>query len=145
MRAVCIRCGNAKRYAPERCAQCGFTPRSDTDLAKSFILSAAFDVGDRTIGRAAGELSRIAGAISSGQPYEFSGPEVAAVEKQVAAFRVISARTLLVSLVKWLGPPILYHGHRLPVALEHLGMAWRSRCVQKHGLWEGVLCGLASR
>jgi hypothetical protein len=106
-RAVCIRCGSAKRYAPERCAQCGFAPRSNADLAKSFILSAAFDVGDTTIGRPAGELSRIAGSISSGQPYEFSEPEVAAVAKQVAAFRAITPRSLLVSLVKWLGPPIL--------------------------------------
>ena len=105
--AVCIRCGNAKRHAPERCAQCGFAPRSNADLAKSFILSAAFDVGDRTIGRPADELSRIAGAISSGQQYEFSEPEVAAVAKQVAAFRAITPWNLLVSLAKWLGPPIL--------------------------------------
>src|SRR5687767_12347668 len=107
LKAVCIRCSNPKRYAPERCGQCGFMPRSNTDLAKSFILSDAFSVGDTTIGRPTGELSRIAGAISGGRPYKFSEPEVAAVEKQVAAFRAISARALLVSLVKWLGPPIL--------------------------------------
>lgn len=105
--SVCIRCGNGKRYAPERCGKCGFAPRSNTDFAKSFILSAAFDVGDTTIGRPTDELSRIAGAISSGKPYEFSEPEVEAVEKYVAAFRAISPRKLLVSLLKWLGPPIL--------------------------------------
>ena len=107
LKAVCIRCGSAKRYAPERCAQCGFAPRSNMDLARSFILSTAFDVGDTTIGRSASELSRIAGAISSGKPYEFSEPEVAAVENHVATFRAISPRILLVSLIKWLGPPIL--------------------------------------
>jgi hypothetical protein len=106
-KAVCIRCGNGKRYPPERCAQCGFTPRSSADLAKSFILSAAFDVGDQTIGRSADELARIARWVAGGRAYEFSEPEVAAVEEQVAAFRAITPRVLLVSLVKWLGPPLL--------------------------------------
>jgi hypothetical protein len=105
--AVCIQCGNAKRRAPDRCAKCGLAPRSNTDLAKSFILSAAFDVGERTIGRSTDELSRIADAVAGGKPYEFSEPEVAAVAGQVAAFRAITPRHLLVSLVKWLDPPLL--------------------------------------
>ena len=107
LRAVCIRCGNLKRYAPERCGQCEFMPRSNTDLAKSFILSAEFDVGGKTIGRHADELSRIAEAVAGGRPYAFPEPELADVEKQVAAFRAITGRKLLVSLLRWLGPPIL--------------------------------------
>jgi hypothetical protein len=107
LKAVCIRCGNPKRYAPERCGKCGFAPRSNTDLAKSFILSAAFDVGGKTIGRPADELSRIAEAVASNRPQVFSKPELVDVEKQVAAFRAISGRKLLVSLLRWLGPPIL--------------------------------------
>lgn len=107
MRAVCIRCGNGKRHAPERCTQCGFTPRSNADLAKSFILSAAFDVGGKTIGRGPDELPQIAASVSGGRPYEFSDAEVAAVEQQVAAFRAITPRRLLVSLIRWLGPPLL--------------------------------------
>ena len=37
----------------------------------------------------------------------FPSLKLAAVAKQVAAFRAITPRNLLVSLVKWLGPPIL--------------------------------------
>ena len=107
VRAVCVRCGNSKRYAPGRCRRCEFTPRSNADLAKSFILSAAFDVGGQTIGRAPDELAGIAESLSRGRPYEFSAAEVAAVEKQLAAFRAITPRRLLVSLVRWLGPPLL--------------------------------------
>jgi hypothetical protein len=105
--AMCIRCGNAKRYAADRCGKCGFAPRSNSDFAKPFILSAAFDVGDGMVGRSANELSRIADAVSGGKPYEFSDSEVASVERQVAAFRAIGPRHLLVALIRWLGPLLL--------------------------------------
>lgn len=107
VKAVCIRCGSAKRHAPDQCPKCGFAPRSNDDLAKSFILSATFDVGDKTIGRSAPELSRIAEAIKRGAPYDFSTPEVALVAEQVASFRSIRSSRLLIDLVKWLGPPLL--------------------------------------
>jgi hypothetical protein len=84
-----------------------FSPRSKADLAKSFILSATFDVGDTTIGRTRADLSRIAGSIAQGTPYQFSPSEVAAVEAQVRAFLKITPKRLVIDLLKWVGPPFL--------------------------------------
>jgi len=107
MRAVCLRCGRAKSDAPAACPNCGFLPQSRADLAKSFILSSQFDVGDSTIGRVPAELSRIATDLERGVPYEFDDAEVARAEAQIAAFRAIHPRKLLIDLIKWLGPALL--------------------------------------
>jgi hypothetical protein len=107
LKAICIRCGTAKNSAPIECPKCGFAPTSDPELAKSFILSTAFDVGERSFGRSPADLMQISNTISAGTPYQFSDAEVAAVESQVAAFKSITPRRLAVDLLKWLGLPLL--------------------------------------
>ena len=108
--AICIRCGAPKKQARAKCASCSFTPLSNTDLAKSFIVSKTFDVGERAIGRSSENLARIANAIEAGSPYQFSEAEVASVASHVATSKAITARRLAIDLVKWLGPPILVAG-----------------------------------
>jgi hypothetical protein len=105
--AICIRCGAPKKHAPAKCHSCGFVPSSNTDLAKSFILSKTFDVADRSIGRSPAELAQISSAIAAGVPYEFSQAEVTEVGNQVAAFKSITPRRLALDLIKWLAPPVL--------------------------------------
>ncbi len=105
--AVCIRCGSHKERPPNACANCGFAPSSQIDLAKSFILSQTFDVGETTIGRPLEELAEIAKAIAAGSPFAFEEAEIQAVAKEVAAFRAITPRRLFADLIKWVGPPLL--------------------------------------
>ena len=106
MRAVCLRCGNWKGNAPDRCLHCKFQPRSNIDLAKSFILSTQFDVGEHQFGRPEAELAAIANAISGGKPYEFSKSEVTTTKCEVIAFKAITPKVLFIAGVKWLAPPL---------------------------------------
>lgn len=108
--AICIRCGASKKRAPAKCHACGFLPLSNADLAKSFILSKTFDVGERSIGRSAPDLAQISRTIATGAPYQFSEAEVATVAAEVSSYKSITPRRLAIDLIKWLGPPILLAG-----------------------------------
>ena len=96
-----------KKYAPVKCAKCGYAPSSNTDLAKSFILSKTFDVGELSFGRSPAELAQISDAIAAGAPYQFSEAEVADVRNEIVALKSVTPRRIVIDLVKWLGPPIL--------------------------------------
>ena len=105
--AVCFRCGASKRYAPNACSTCGFKPVAAFDLAKSFILSKQFDVGEVIVGRSVKELSQISTQISHGLPYNFDPAEISRVQESVFAFKVITPGKLAADLLKWAGPPLL--------------------------------------
>jgi len=82
-RSVCIRCGYSKAQALAKCGRCAFEPATQTDQAKSLVLSPAFDDGGMTIGRSAGELSDIAAQIEAGTPYAFAGLELDLVARHL--------------------------------------------------------------
>ena len=84
--------------------------------------------------------------MSGGRPYEFSDAEVAAVEQQVAAFRAITPRRLLVSLIRWLGPPLLivaivflllWIARAAPLSASYVRLKTRSAEV-------GIVCAVAA-
>ena len=103
---VCIRCGYRKASALAECAHCRFQPLSETDQAKSLVLSPAFDVGETTIGRSPEELSDIALQIQEGKPYAFSQVELGVVMREQRVARATTPRRLVWIGVKWLAPAI---------------------------------------
>lgn len=109
-RSVCMRCGSFKRRALDTCATCGFAPSADDDIAKSMILSSAFDVGENTYGLADPDLEKAAALISDGRPYPFRADEIAQLAREYRAFTQTTRSTLIWSLVRWLGPPFLVLG-----------------------------------
>ena len=109
-KAICIRCGNPKPRALGKCGTCMFTPRSSEDMAKSLILSPAFDAGEDVIGQSDGDLADIGAQIRSGRPHEFNPAEVAHVAAAHDAARTVTTRDLVVSGIRWLGPPTVFLG-----------------------------------
>jgi hypothetical protein len=110
LNAVCIRCGHPKKRALGECESCGFTPSSSEDVAKSLILSKAFDAGEDVIGHSSVDLVRIGAEIRAGAPFGFDPLEVAHVQRSHDAARAITGRALLISAIRWLGPPVLLLG-----------------------------------
>ncbi len=82
-KAICLRCGGAKRRPWQTCRRCGFTPETDPeDLIKSVYLSVGrFDDADRSTVYEA-ELEALAGVIRAGQPLEFDPEELARLREQ---------------------------------------------------------------
>lgn len=79
-------------------------------MAKSLILSKAFDAGEDVVGHTSVDLARIGAEIQAGTPFGFDPLEVANVQRSHDAARAITGRALLVSAIRWLGPPALFLG-----------------------------------
>lgn len=107
LRAVCVKCGASKRFAPDSCVGCQFTPVSNEDLAKSFILSRSFSVEGQVVGRSPTELAKLASQIEQGQPYEFAAAEIAAVAHAIQQFRSVKPRHVIGALARLFLPAVL--------------------------------------
>ena len=105
-RSVCIRCGTLKRFVSETCPACGFEPKSQEDIAKSYLLSTEFDAGNDVFGKPNEELLTISEQLRQGQ-YQFDADDVRRHLDGYRQFQRITPKTLLVDLVKWIGGPVL--------------------------------------
>jgi hypothetical protein len=107
LRAVCVKCGASKHFAPDACSGCLFTPVSDEDLARSFILSRSFSIEGQIVGRSPAELAKVASTIEKGQPYEFAAGEVADVAHAIRQFRSVKPRHVVGALARTFLPVVL--------------------------------------
>ena len=104
--SICISCGESKGSAKSKCNKCGYKPNSDNEIAKSFILSEAFDVNEIIIGKTRKELELISLQIKDGSDYKFSDSEITKVKKEIKSFLNTSKSVLLLELLRWLGPAL---------------------------------------
>jgi hypothetical protein len=104
--AICVRCGELKPAALGKCVRCGFLPSSPEDQARSLMLSRQFDAGETVIGLQPQDLHTVATRIQSGEPFHFDPDVLAMVMARHGAARQITARRLLIDLVRWLWLPV---------------------------------------
>jgi hypothetical protein len=111
-RAVCLRCGALKAVSLKPCPKCGFCPVTPDDIAKSLVLSNAFedDFDGQPVARSAKELRALSARITAGESIAYDPIELARASAAYSAARAITPRQLLISLVKWLAPPLLLAG-----------------------------------
>ena len=105
--AVCVACGALKKAAVERCAQCGYEPESEYEVARALILSKQFPAGRQTIGRPVDELRTIAEQIRSGRPYYFDSQEQQRVVEAYRDYNDARAGRHAFAFLKWLIPLLL--------------------------------------
>ena len=103
--AVCVKCGHFKQDALRACPSCSFAPSSPEDMARSLILSPAFDAGETVIGSSSHELAAAATQIRAGAPYHFDPIELARVVTMHQSARSITPSRLLVDGLRWLLAP----------------------------------------
>ena len=76
------------------------------DFAKSYLLSTQFDVGEEDFGTSNDELLTISDQIRRGQ-YKFDPDDVQRHLTGYQEFKKSTPTTLIVDLIKWIGPPFL--------------------------------------
>lgn len=103
--AICMNCGVSKRAPGQRCPRCHFMPQTDEDFARATVLSTFFAADE--LRRSVEDLKSIGRSIEHGQPYTFSGEEVDEALRMNEEGKSVTARDLIVSGVRWLGPPVL--------------------------------------
>lgn len=101
--AICIHCGAVKKRPPARCGRCGFTPRTDEEKAKSFILSTSYEIDGDLKARSAAELLAIGDRIAAGE-HAFDEREVRGVAAAARAALGVPTRKMLFELARWLAP-----------------------------------------
>ena len=104
-KSVCIRCGEFKSYAVETCPRCQLTPTSADEIAKSHVLSAAFDMGEESFGRLIPELELISTRIKAGEPFAFDPVEVESVKAEFEYAESIGPVAGAFAIAKWLFVP----------------------------------------
>jgi hypothetical protein len=108
--AICINCGYNKGKPAVRCPNCGFTPRSDEDKAKSLMLSMYYEIDNEYRGKSKEDLLE-AGRQIAAKTYRFSATEVAAVVAAAkTALQLPPASKMALDLVRWLGPVVAVIG-----------------------------------
>ena len=105
--AVCIKCGTFKSGVSHACPQCDYKPRDEKDVAKSFILSESFDIGDRVYGKSKEELQRISEVLKEGGKYEFDEEELELALEEYRSFSKIKPLMLVKDGARWLAGPAL--------------------------------------
>lgn len=113
-----MNCGSLKKRALTECGNCHFVPSSPEEQAQSLILSKAFDADEHIIGLSQKELKEASELLSSGGKYHFTREEVSNVISLHERAKAITAKVLIIDLVKWLGPPLCFLGLLL-------WMAWK--------------------
>lgn len=105
--AICIDCGHTKSKPPIKCSHCGFSPRTDIELAKSLILSLNYEIEGRYMGQSKDRLLEIGALAQRGQKYKFDSMEVDRVVQYAHGVLAAPRSVLLRNLIKWLLLPAL--------------------------------------
>lgn len=103
--AICINCGRPKRRPAGQCPSCKFAPKSDSDLAKSLMLSLSYPIGEQGVSKTWEELVEIGHLVGEGR-YEFDEKEVKKVMQEAKKALDFPA----IETIKFLGPPLLLLG-----------------------------------
>ena len=116
-KAVCLHCGALKPASLRSCSQCGFAPVTPDDIAKSLVLSQAFedDHHGRPVARSADELRAFSARITAGETITYDPAELARASAAYTAARAVGPRQLLIDGLKWLAAPLLLLGKVFPV------------------------------
>lgn len=107
VRAICVKSGDEKPHSNSKCPKCGFKPKTDSELAKSLILSLEYEIEDEDRSKSWDELKKIGLSIQQGRPYEFDEKEVEEVIAYAHKVLSIPSRVLFVDFLRWFGPVIL--------------------------------------
>jgi hypothetical protein len=107
MSAVCIRCGTIKNHPQRRCAHCQFKPATDSERARSLVVSTDLEMDNVSRGLDAAEIKIVAEKIRLGT-YVYDEKLLAEVMAYAQKIRAISLRIRILDGCKWLIPPLVF-------------------------------------
>jgi hypothetical protein len=107
-RALCMRCGVAKKSPYAQCPACGFEPRNDADLVKSVYLSVGrFEDGDDQA-RYATQLIDLSSALRAGGSVEYVSSELSRLSQQLTQVRSVSPSAAWGTVARLFLPALLF-------------------------------------
>jgi len=103
--AICIACGEGKKRFQARCKQCGFTPATELEMARSLLLSVFADVGDDYLGLTPDTASAIQVRVRNGT-HVFDEERVASILAHLRTPEAKPSALDLVHTIAWIVVPI---------------------------------------
>ncbi|UUZ47451.1 hypothetical protein LP420_29875 [Massilia sp. B-10] len=105
-------CGHTKRRFGAQCERCHFQPATDTELAKSMMLSLNFEVqspqyGNDDLSKSWNELMVIMKQGEEIQGYSFDAELLAKAQHEIVSANLITRGQILTTTVFWLAPTLL--------------------------------------
>jgi hypothetical protein len=102
--SICIYCGTVKASPLDKCSKCGRIPQSDSDKAKSLILSLNYEINGEYKGQTKERLLEI-GELIKHKHFTFDDAEVNSVIAYAHKVLSVPASTLIKAGLKWLVLP----------------------------------------